>query len=184
MFIEMMSLCLMMSDTDSRRYDGALGIVYLFLLIAAVVYLTKRNRHVDEDSEQEDDYEYLTVREQLAIANRTADSIAEAEQLVTDMQESAAEDIMMLHIEWIGRDDRRHEISFGCDGYNTATACMIEISEREIHDLKNDLAHQCAVLSERGRSRRNRVQIDADRRGEAIEVDETLHALRNAYLDG
>ena len=166
MFIEMMSLCLMMSDTDSRRYDGALGIVYLFLLIAAVVYLTKRNRHVDEDSEQEDDFEYLTVREQLAIANRTADSIAEAEQLVTDMQESAAEDIMMLHIEWIGRDDRRHEISFGCDGYNTATA------------------HQCAVLSERGRSRRNRVQIDADRRGEAIEVDETLHALRNAYLDG
>lgn len=184
MFIKMMSLCLMMSNTDSRRYDGALGIVYLFLLIAAVVYLVKHSRYAEEETEQEDDFEYLTVREQLAIANRTADSIAEAEQLVTDMQESAAEDIMMLHIEWIGRDDRRHEISFGCDGYNTATACMIEISEREIHDLKNDLAHQCAVLSERGRSRRNRVQIDADRRGEAIEVDETLHALRNAYLDG
>lgn len=183
MFIATMSLCLLMSDTDSRRYDGALGIVYLFLLIAAVVHLVKRNRYAEE-TEPEDDFEYLTVREQLAIANKTADSIAEAEQLITDMQESAIEDIMVLHIEWIGRDDRRHEISFGCDGYNTATACMIEISEREVHDLKNDLAHQCVILSERGRSRRNRVQIDADRRGEAIKVDETLHALRNAYLDG
>lgn len=183
MLIGMMSLCLMMSGADSRRYDGALGIFYLFLLIAAVVYLVKRKGHAEE-TEPEDDFEYLTVREQLAIANRTADTIAEAEQLVTDMQESAAEDIMMLHIEWIGRDDRRHELSFGCDGYNTATACMIEISEREIHDLKNDLAHQCAVLSDRGRSRRNRVQIDADRRGEAIKVDEALHALRSAYLDG
>lgn len=184
MFIEMTSLCLMMSSTDSRRYDGALGVFYLFLLIAAVVYLAKRNRHASKETEPEDDFAYLTVREQLAIANSTADSIAEAEQLITDMQESAAEDIMMLHIEWIGRDDRRHEISFGCDGYNTATTCMIEISEREIHDLKNDLAHQCAVLSERGRNRLNRVQIGADRRGEAIQIDETLHALRDAYLDG
>lgn len=183
MFIEMMSLCLMMSDTDSSRYDGALGVFYLFLLIAAVIYLVKRSRHAEE-TEPDDDFAYLTVREQLAIANRTADSIAEAEQLITDMQESAAEDIMMLHIEWIGRDDRRHEISFGCDGYNTATACMIEISEREIHDLKNDLAHQCAVLSDRGRNRLNSVQIGADRRGEAIQIDEALHALRDAYLDG
>lgn len=184
MFIEMMSLCLMMSDTDSRRYDGALGIVYLFLLIAAVVYLTKRNRHADEDSEQEDDFEYLTVREQLAIANRTADSIAEAEQLITDMQESAVEDVMVLHIAWLGRDNKRHTIALDCNGCNTSTECMIQISEREIHDLKNDLAHQCAVLSERGRNRLNRVQIDADRRGEAIQIDETLHALRDAYLDG
>ena len=47
MFIATMSLCLLMSDTDSRRYDGALGIVYLFLLIAAVVYLVKRNRYAE-----------------------------------------------------------------------------------------------------------------------------------------
>ena len=75
MFIATMSLCLLMSDTDSRRYDGALGIVYLFLLIAAVVYLVKRNRYAEE-TEPEDDFEYLTVREQLAIANKTADSMA------------------------------------------------------------------------------------------------------------
>ena len=162
-------------------YNQALGILYLFLLICLIVYLAKKRIEKDRNDEGSD-FAYLTVREQLAVASRTAETIAEAEQLIEDMQESRSDDVMMLHIEWIGRDDRHHTIALACDGYNTSTACMIEISEREINDLKNDLAHQCSVLSERGRSRLNRGQNDASRRGEAIEIDEEVHALRSLYL--
>lgn len=163
-------------------YNQALGIFYLFLLIAVIVYLVKRRIEKDKE-EQGSDFQYLTVREQLAIANRTAETIAEAEQLLTDAQESRSDDMMMLHIEWIGRDNRQHEITIGCDGYNTTTVCISQICEREINDLKNDLAHQCAVLTDRGRSRLNRGHNDASRRGEAIEIDEEVHALRNLYLN-
>lgn len=183
MFIEMTGLCLMMSDTDSRRYDGALGIFYLFLLIAAVVYLVKRSRHAEDETEPDDDFEYLTVREQLAIANQTADSIAEAEQLITDMQESAVEDVMVLHIAWLGRDNMQHTIALDCNGCNTSTECMIQISEREISDLKNDLAKQIAILSDRGRRRLNRRQNGAEQKGEGS-IDEIVSALRSSYLNG
>lgn len=165
-------------------YNEALGILYLFLLIALIVYLAMHRYQKDQSGKQDNDFACFTVREQLALANRTAEKIAEAEQLITDMQESRIEDIIMLHIEWIGRDDRQHEISLGCDGYNMATACMIEIGEREANDLKNELAYQCAVLSDRGRDRQKRSQIDAIRRGEAIEHDEAMHTLRSVYYDG
>lgn len=165
-------------------YNDALGILYLFLLIALIVYLAMRRYQSDRSEEPDTDFACFTVREQLAIANRTAETLGEAEQLITDMQESRAEDVMMLHIEWIGRDAQQHEITLGCDGYNTATACMIEIGEREVNDLKNELACQCAILSDCGRHRQKRGQIDAVRRGEAIEYDEAMHALRSAYLDG
>ena len=163
-------------------YNQALGILYLFLLICLIVYLAKKRIEKDRNDEGSD-FAYLTVREQLAVANRTAETIAEAEQLIEDMQESRSDDVMMLHVEWIGRDDRHHTIALACDGYNTSTACMIEISEREINDLKNVLAHQCAILSERGRSRLNSLHNDASRRGEAIEIDEEVHALRSLYLN-
>ena len=163
-------------------YNKALGIFYLFLLICLIGYLVKKRIEKDRNDEGSD-FAYLTVREQLAVANRTAETIAEAEQLIEDMQESRSDDVMMLHVEWIGRDDRHHTIALACDGYNTSTACMIEISEREINDLKNTLAHQCAVLSESGRSRINGGHNDASRRGEAIEIDEEVHAMRSLYLN-
>lgn len=164
-------------------YD-VLGMVYFFLLIVLIVYLVMR-RQPQKQEEPDNDFAYLTVREQLAAASQTADMIAEAEQLIADMEESNADDILVLHIEWLGRDDQMHELSLNCDGINTATACMTEIGEREINDLKNDLAQQCAVLSEHGRSRQNRRHYGRNPEGEGSEsIDEVVSTLRSSYLNG
>lgn len=153
---------------------------YLVLMIAAAIYILakkiRRRVHGDE-------FEYLTVREQLAIANETADIISEMEQLETDVQESHADDVMVLHMEWIGRDNERHAVDLSCDGRNTISGCMEEICERQIHDLKNELAHQCAVLSDDARRRNKRRQYVQHQEGEGS-IDETVSALRSAYLDG
>lgn len=165
-------------------YNKALAILYMILLIALIVYLANKRLQNDKIEDHEEiDFSHLTVKEQLAIANKTAETISDLEQLITDMQESRLEDVMMLHIEWIGRDDRQHQISLGCDGYNTATQCMIEIGEREAIDMKNELAYQCAALSDHARHRQNRGQISMIRRGEALEDDEAMHALRSIYIN-
>ena len=157
-----------------------IGNAYLVLLIALVLFMMakkiRRRIHGDE-------FEYLSVREQLALANETADTISEMEQLETDVQESHADDVMVLHMEWIGRDNERHAVELSCDGRNTISGCMEEICERQIHDLKNELAHQCAVLSDNARRRNKRRQYDTHQEGEGS-IDETVSALRGAYLDG
>lgn len=168
----------------SLSYNQALGLFYLFLLIVVIVYLAKRRARRDEE-ENESDFTYLSVREQLAVANRTADTIAEAEQLITDMQESDESDVLVLHIEWLGRDDKMHEMSIDCNGINTATECMIEISDREINMLKTELAHQCAILSERGRSRIIcRKNSDYSAGEGSADIDKIVHTMRNDYLNG
>lgn len=166
-------------------YNQALALMYLCLLTVGILYLirwSRARRENENELEDDSDFAYLSVREQLAIASKTADSIAEAEQLITDMQESAADDIIIMHIEWLGRDDQMHDISVSCDGINTATDCLISIGEREIHDLKSDLAHQCAILSSTGRSSRNCGQNEQKEGSD--EYDETLHNLRSVYING
>lgn len=154
--------------------------VFLILcaLIVAVIFVRRARASVHRD-----DFEYLTVREQLAIANNTADTIAELEQLCTDMQTSDRSDVMMLHLEWIGRDNEAHAIDLACDGENTCTESMIEISECEIHELKNDLSHQLAILSGEGRSRRNSGQNKRFAEGGGS-IAEVVSALRKAHLNG
>ena len=71
------------------NYNEALGILYLFLLIVLIVYLAQKRYQKDKSEEQEQiDFSHLTVKEQLAIANKTAEMISDLEQLITDMQES------------------------------------------------------------------------------------------------
>ena len=154
--------------------------VFLILcaLIVAVIFARKARASVHRD-----DFEYLTVREQLAIANNTADTIAELEQLCTDMECSDKDDVMILHLEWIGRDNEAHALDLACDGTNTCTEDMIEISECEINDLKNDLSHQLAILSGDGRSRRNSRQNNRLAEG-GKSIAEIVSALRAAHLNG
>lgn len=152
--------------------------IVLCVLIIAVIFARRARASVHRD-----DFEYLTVREQLAIANNTADTIAELEQLCTDMESSGRDDVMMLHLEWVGRDNESHAIDIACDGTNTCTESMIEICECEIHDQKNELAHQLAILSGEGRSRRNSRQYKRYSEG-GESVAEIVSAMREAYLNG
>ena len=159
-----------------------IGALYPALLLCAVILMIYKRRR-EEPEEDDDGFSYLTVREQIALANQTAQEIGTAEQLITDMEESTCSDIIIVHLEWIGRDAAKHEMHLQCDGINTATECIIAISEREVNDLKDELAHQCAVLSEEGRSRQHRRQNAAAQEGEGS-VDEAVYGLRSRYLNG
>lgn len=157
----------------------AIGVLYLIVLITVIIYAALRKHKACN----QDDFEYLTVREQLTVAKETADAIGEAEQLISDMQMSTPNDIIALHLEWIGRDDERHAVELYCNGLNTASENMICIGEREIHDLKIELARQCEILAFGGRHRQNRRQYGARQEGDGT-VEEVVSALRNGYLNG
>lgn len=153
-----------------------MGAFILLMLLALMFVPIRRTDNAAEQQEERTDFDFLSVREQLAVAHDTADQIGGMEQLLTDIEESCEDDVIILHIEWIGRDDMKHEYDLYCDGSDTASECMTEIAEREVHDLRASLAYQCAVLSERGRHRQNHRQNDADAIGDCY--DEILSAVR------
>jgi hypothetical protein len=132
---------------------AAAAVSLLIVLLVKLIQPPKDDAEYDDDAEC--DFELLTRREQLAAAKETADAINDLEQMQTDIECSNADDILMLHIEWIGRDGVKREHELYCDGINTGSECMIQIAERGIHDMRQELAYQCGVLSERGRSAKN-----------------------------
>ena len=153
-----------------------MGAFILLVLLALLFVPIRRADTAEEQPEERTDFDFLSVREQLAAAHETADQIGGMEQLLTDIEESCEDDVIILHIEWVGRDDVQHEYDLYCDGEDTASECMAEIAEREIHDLREALAYQCVVLSERGRHRQNHRQNDTDPAGDCY--DEILSAVR------
>lgn len=175
-----LATCCMVFAEDGAAKSSDLGVIYFMLIVGAVFWIFVRKV---KGRVQADDFEYLSVREQLATANETAETISELEELSTDMQESTRDDVMMLHVEWIGRDGEKHAVVLACDGMNTCTDAMSEICETEISSLKNTLAHQCAVLSGNGRHRRNCRKIERAQ-GEGLRIAEKVSALRAHYLNG
>lgn len=163
-----------------------IGGLYLVALIALMFYwiLFKRTP-ADSDQTQDDDFSYLTIREQLAAAQETSDALGEAEQLITDMAESDEDDIMVLHLEWIGRDNAAHEMSLYCDGVNTASECMTAIADRAVCELRQTLSRQCRMLKTAGRHRPNGRQNGSAAAGEEDDPDdETLSMLRHGHQHG
>lgn len=121
-----------------------------------IVLLVKLIQPPSDDEPAEDgggayDFELLTRREQLATAKETADAINDLECLRTDIDCSNADDVLMLHVEWIGRDGQKREHELYCDGMNTSSEGMSAIAEREIHELRQALAYQCGVLAKDNR---------------------------------
>lgn len=158
-----------------------IAILYLGLLAALFWKFYHKWR---EDQEPEDDFDYLTVREQLAVANDTAQTIAVAERLITDMEISTPDDVMAVRLEWLGRDDQEHSIDIYCDGSDTETENLICIGERIVHDLQAELSHQCAVLSTAQRHRQNKRQIRDIKREGGVNIDQIVSEMRCKYLNG
>lgn len=169
-----------MNDGETNLIVVAI-IMFFCWLIWKAIHPPDGEDDAEVENDNEDDFEYLTVREQLAAAQETSYAIGELEQLITDMQESTEDDLMILHIEWVGRDNSAHAIDLFCDGVNTASECMIEIGDREAHDLRATLAYQCSVLSSGTRSRKNSRKNDSRFIGED-EIAETVSTMRNDYL--
>ena len=152
------------------------GIVSFFALVAYAVigFLIIRSVRRKEEEEEPDDFEYLTVREQIAAAKTVSDKIGDLEQLRTDLTESTPDDVLSVRIEWIGRDNTAHTYDLICTGYDTASECLAEAAARESHLLRQELAKQCAALE---RSTQNDTQNSTKPRGE-WDLDQAMRGLR------
>lgn len=137
----------------------------------------RRKEEPEEPEPETDDFAFLTVREQLAAANTVADKIGEMEQLQTDLTECTPDDLLTIHIEWIGRDNECHAYDLLCNGSDTASESLAAAAARESHMLRRVLSRQCAVLSGIGRSTQNDMQNDDKPEGEWY-LDEAMHRLR------
>ena len=159
--------------------DRLFGMILILMILCAMIWLAKKTRELAEEEDGQDDFAYLTVREQIAAAKETSDALGEAEQLITDMQECTPDDVIIMRIEWVGHDDEEHEMELYCDGSTTAAECLAEIGEREAHELEQLLSRQCAVLSGHKRSRQSCRQRYGFARGEeGDDVDEALRGMR------
>lgn len=162
--------------------DRLFGMILILMILCTMIWLAKKTRELSEEEDGQDDFAYLTVREQIAEAKATSDALGEAEQLITDMQECTPDDVIIMRIEWVGHDDEEHEMELYCDGSNTAAECLAEIGEREAHELEQLLSRQCAILSGNKRRRQSSRRSYAAERGEEDDVDEALRGMRGADL--
>lgn len=162
--------------------DRLFGMILILMILCAMIWLAKKTRELAGEEDGQDDFAFLTVREQIAEAKATSDALGEAEQLITDMQECTPDDVIIMRIEWVGHDDEEHEMELYCDGSNTAAECLAEIGEREAHELEQLLSRQCAILSGHKRRRQSSRRSYAAARGEEGDVDETLRGMRGADL--
>lgn len=163
--------------------------VLSFLALAAYAVIgikMLRSSRPEEESEPEPEedpteFEFLTVREQLAAATGISDKIAEMEQLQTDLVESTPEDLLCVHMEWVGHDSKQHAYDLLCNGADTASESLTAAAERESYMLRQVLSKQCAVLGKAEHRSQNGSQNDA-KGGEW--VDQAVRSMRRSDLIG
>lgn len=128
--------------------DEMLSVLAVVAYAVIGIMLVKRARRCGEEEPEDEpeDFEFLTVREQLKAAQRVSDGIGSMEQLQTDIAESTEDDVLAVHIEWIGRDGAAHQHDLLCSGIDTASECLAEIAARESHMLRETLSRQLATM--------------------------------------
>lgn len=155
---------------------NALSIIVCAVYIVIGIIAWKRT-HAAEQSEQEDDYCYLTVREKMSEAKKTSDAIGTMEQLETDIAESTADDVLIVRLVWLSRDGQNMEYELYLDGANLASDHITEIASRESHQLRKLLAYQVDSLQKSTRSAKNSVQNDDMTEGD----DESAETLSEVW---
>ena len=160
--------------------------VVLYAAIGLRLLWSYHHRYDDADAEESEEPEsgfaFLTVREQLAAANTVADKIGEMEQLQTDIAESTPEDLLTVHMEWIGRDNKQHAYDLLCTGTDTASESLTAAAERESYMLREVLSRQCSALSGAERRTQNETQNEEKPEGEWWR-DKAMHSVRRHYQD-
>ena len=115
----------------------------------AIYFYLKFKQSRYEADEEAAEYDYLTVREQIAQAKAMSDALGDMEQLQTDIAASNDDCMIVIHLAWIGIDNQEHEYDLYCDGMDIASENMAEIAAAEAHCLRQDLQTQCRQLAER-----------------------------------
>jgi hypothetical protein len=124
--------------------------VYVWIIYRLAKHILRREP-AQEEPEDDADYRLLTIREQAEAARIMADTIGDVEDLITDLQTCSGEYLVNIRISWVGSTGAHH-VDIMCDGINTASCCMEQIMEREIHDRKVALSRQCRALARGTRS--------------------------------
>lgn len=119
-----------------------------------------------EQEEPETDFEYLTVREQIAETQRVSDVVEAMEQLQNDLIECGPDWTLAVRISWLSRNGTAYQHDVMCNGANTATECLNAIAKRESYTMRAKLSEQCQVLSYAVRHTQNGTQNDHRTRGE------------------
>ncbi|MBO7275333.1 MAG: hypothetical protein J6V15_03050 [Clostridia bacterium] len=164
-------------------------ISFLALSLYAAVgikLLRSYRRQEPEEEEPEEEptaFEYLTVREQIAAAKTLSDKIGEMEQLQTDLVESTPDDLLCVHLEWIGRDGAAHAYDLMCSGSDTASDGLTAAAERESYMLRGTLSRQCATLSAATQRTQNGTQNEWECKGEWCD-GEAVHNVRGSDTVG
>ena len=119
------------------------------LLILGIIFLIYVDVQIERRKEEYRDAEFdlATVNEKIIKADQTRINLNAMEQLATDLRVSSPEMQIVLQITWLDFNGESHVYDLYCDGINTATESMQAVTEREIFELREALAYQCAELN-------------------------------------
>ena len=126
-------------------------VVLAIYIIIAIVALRRHRESREEDDDCGDcaEYDYLTVREQIAEVKEMSDALDDMEQLQTDLAASNPDDMIVVSLHWIGRDGQRRTFDVYCDGLNLQTESLLTLSECEAHMIRAELQDGCKALARR-----------------------------------
>lgn len=162
-----------------------LGVITAVLMLlgwnVVVPALNKREEPEEDVPEEILDFEYMSVREQIKTTSETSEALWSMEQLQTDLSLSDEDDVLVMRLEWIGRDGKAYSYDLFCNGENAASEYLTAIAEQEDYALRKTLAHHCTVLAKTARSRKNGRKNDAEKAGECYE--EAMCHLRGISRD-
>lgn len=122
-------------------------VLAIYILIAIVAL--RRHRQANEEDDDCVEYDYLTVREQIAEVKEMSDALDDMEQLQTDLAASNPDDMIVVSLHWIGRDGQQRNFDVYCDGLNLQTESLLTLSECEAHMIRTELQDGCKVLARR-----------------------------------
>lgn len=122
-------------------------VLAIYILIAIVAL--RRHRQANEEDDDCADYDYLTVREQIAEVKEMSDALDDMEQLQTDLAASNPDDMIVVSLHWIGRDGQQRNFDVYCDGLNLQTESLLTLSECEAHMIRGEIQDGCKALARR-----------------------------------
>lgn len=128
---------------------------YIVLMIVGIIIIVLVSRRIRYNHRVSPYYDFnlMTANEMFEVAENTRQGINRLENLITDLNAAKPRRQIVLHVEWLSEEEEPQTYCLYCDGQNLATEKMIEIAEREIYDLRELFAYQCATLEKATRSR-------------------------------
>ena len=133
--------------------------VALIVLAAITILYVSHEIEKRKREERFTDFDLATMNEKFMRAEQTRINLNAMENLATDLAASSPEMQIVLQIQWLGFDGEKYTYDLFCDGINTASDNLKEITEREIHELREELAYECAELNYETMHRRDSRQF-------------------------